>query len=76
MARSHVQFVDGLCMQATAIVSLAAGGLADHLQTVQGWSAVRVRRTMQLTATLGTGLRWGKVVGEEQEGVQGERWVK
>lgn len=51
-----------LCVQATAIVSLAAGGLADRLQAAHSWSAVRVRRAMQLTATLGTGLRWGKVV--------------
>ncbi|PRW59116.1 putative anion transporter chloroplastic [Chlorella sorokiniana] len=41
---------------ATAIVSIAAGGLADRLQVVHGWSAVAVRRAMQLSATLGTGL--------------------
>lgn len=52
------------CVQATAFVSLAAGGLADRLQAAHRWSAVRVRRAMQLTATLGTGLRWGKVVGK------------
>lgn len=48
-----------MSMQATAIVSVAAGGLADRLQAVHGWSAVRVRRAMQMSATLGTGLRWG-----------------
>lgn len=48
-----------LSMQATAVVSVAAGGLADRLQAVHGWSAVRVRRAMQMSATLGTGLRWG-----------------
>ena len=44
-------------VQATAVVSVAAGGLADRLQAAHGWSAVRVRRAMQMTATLGTALR-------------------
>lgn len=52
-----VGLLSALPWAATALVAVAAGGLADSLQTKHRWSVLRVRTTMQLVASGGTALR-------------------
>ena len=42
-----------LCVQASAVVGVVAGNVADWLQEARGWTAVRVRALTQSLATLG-----------------------
>lgn len=43
-------------LQATAVVAVLVGSLADWL-AARGWSTLSVRRTMQVLAVGGTGVR-------------------